>query len=95
MVSTRQSLAVEVAAMREDGDYLREQLDEGGSQLQIAHSRILTLEARIREYELQLQALQAVQDLLKEREDDCQVCSRVRTFIYLQASTRICCQDLS
>jgi hypothetical protein len=31
------------------------QLDEGGSQLQIAHSRILTLENRIRENEVALQ----------------------------------------
>jgi len=72
MVSTRQSLAVEVAAMREDGEYLREQLDEGGSQLQVAHSRILTLEARIRENEAQLMELGHTKDLLKEREDDCQ-----------------------
>ena len=40
--------------MREDGDYLREQLDQGSEQLQIAHSRILTLEARIRENEKEL-----------------------------------------
>ena len=47
MVATRQSLAVEVAAMKEDGEHLRGQLNEAGTQLQIAHSRILTLEAKI------------------------------------------------
>ena len=35
MVATRQNLAVEVAAMREDGDYVREQLSESGNQLQV------------------------------------------------------------
>jgi hypothetical protein len=39
---------VEVVAMKQDGEQLREQLNEGGNQLQIAHSRILTLEAEIR-----------------------------------------------
>jgi len=72
MVATRQSLAVEVAAMREDGDYLREQLSEGGNQLQIAHSRILTLEARIRENEAQIEEMTQIKELLKEREGDCQ-----------------------
>ena len=36
------------------------------------HSRILTLEARIRESDARLSELSRTQDLLKEREDDCQ-----------------------
>ena len=42
------------------------------SSLQIAHSRILTLEARIRENEVQLEEMKQIKELLKEREGDCQ-----------------------
>ena len=72
MVSSRQSLAVEVAAMREDGEHLRGQVEEGSSQLQIAHQRILTLENRIREHEAALEEAEAVKTALKTSEGECE-----------------------
>ena len=58
--------------MREDGEHLRGQVEEGSSQLQIAHQRILTLENRIREHEAALEEAEAVKTALKTSEEECE-----------------------